>query len=728
MQGLKDFGRRERIRVGVVAAVAVVFLVGAVTPAHTAESPVGTGTSILSIIPASVDLTGLPVDVDASLGTLLADATNVADPVARLALAGVGGGGQSAPDIGFTSADGTDRGSESRSAGAGGMSASVDLVDYLVEAGADAAVAELSGLAATIETPLALGADAQAQGLRVTVDPTGTAGSIVLQVSGLTFGLGDLLPADVLNALPLTTVLDLVDSLDLPVSGDLLGQIADIDALLSTLTTAVEQAEVLADLQSQVDAAASDLPELDAVVAAEQAVADAEAAVAALEAQAAQLTTDIAAVETEIAALEAELLSLDPILDLLRINEINAALLALEEELAVLEAELEAIETTELPPALADLEAALVVLADAQAALEAALIELGFGDLLAELALVEGVLGDLLDRLADLLDGLDLDALLDGLLGALTGTPLLDLGSIELRLGTSADGTSSIGTVTCTATGLRVLDRSVATPGCDAVGAALDSLAATITDTLNALPVAGVVPAVTTTGLDTSSSGTRPADADGVSTAFARVSALSLAIPPVGLVATTDALVTELETLIGELDSLLPGLEVGDLSTAQGTGGSFQSLALDVPLDLEASLTDLQGTLDSLPTGDALDGLSTVGVGAVLGAVGLESSFAASSAAAPGSPAAPAGPRTPDAPGAPVGPSAPGAPSAPGGPGGPGAPGAPAGPGGSLPRTGSDLHLLLMAALAAISAGGVTVVGARGATSGLLPVPRKRAG
>lgn len=735
------------VRIGIVGAVVIVLLLGAVAPGHTAMAPTGTGTSTLSITPAALDITGLPVDVEASLGILLADATNTAVPVARLALANLGAGGLTAPDIGLSSADGDTSGGESRTVAANGVSATVELVDYLVEAGADSAAAELSALAAQIETPIGLSPEVQAQGLRVSADPTGTASSIVLQVSGLTVGLADLLPADVLDALPFSVVLDLIDSLDLPLTTDLLDQIADVDALLLALTAAVEQAQVVAALQAELDAAAVGLPEADAVNLAQQALDDAELAVQLLEAEAAQLTLDIAGLEAEIEALETELaglLLLDP-LDLLRIDAINLELDALEAELALLEAELEAIETTELPAAIAEVDAALVILADAEQALEEALIELGLEALLAELALAEGLLGDLLQQLDALLDGLDLAALPDALLGALAGTPLLDLGSIGLALATSADATSSLGAVTCTAAALRVLGAPVPTPDCDAVGIALDSLARAITDALSVLPVAAPVPVVTTGGLDTSSSGAGVPDAEGASTAFARVSALTLEIASVDLVATTDALVDELAVLVGELDALLLGLD-GGIASLQVSEDSFQALVLDVPLDLEANLDDLQGTLAALPTGDALGGLRTVGLGAALGTIELESSFTSSSAGAPGSPFAPGTPAAPDSPVAPDAPAppesprtpeAPLAPAAPAPPGSatpiapvpvaPGVPSPPTGvPGGSLPRTGTELHLLWAAALAAVAAGGVAVALGRGVSGGTLAAPGRR--
>ena len=146
---------RTRAKVGAVSALAAVLVLSAVGPAHSQEAPTGEGTSTLSVVPAVLDVSGLPVDVAATLGTLIADATNVGDPVARLALTDLAAAGQTAPGFAVSSADGNQSGGADRQAGAGGVGASLGLVDYLVESDADQAVADLSALAAELTTPSA---------------------------------------------------------------------------------------------------------------------------------------------------------------------------------------------------------------------------------------------------------------------------------------------------------------------------------------------------------------------------------------------------------------------------------------------------------------------------------------------------------------------------------------------------------------------------------------------
>ena len=339
------------------------------------------------------------------------------------------------------------------------------------------------------------------------------------------------------------------------------------------------------------------------------------------------------------------------------------------------------------------------VLTSAQAALDSALAAAGnvnstLQGLLDQLPAVQNLLDGLLGQLDDLLGGaggLNPADLRDSLLGALTGTPLLDLGSIDLSLKTLADGVSSSGTVTCTATGLKVLGQAIPTPACSDVGAALDTLTGALGDVLAALPVAVPVPAIDAGGLETTSSGSGVPDANGVSNAVAQVSALTLDIAPVELSGVVDGLVSQLNGLVGQLDGLVPGLDVlGGLPLQLATTGPAS--ALPVPSDLGSLLGTLQGVLDTLPTGSALDGLSTAGISAALGTVNLQSSFA--SAATPATPTTPGSPSTPSTPAAP-----------------------------DLPRTGADEFTLLMAALAALAAGAVTVALGRSSELGMLRLP-----
>ncbi len=697
MSGLTG-SRRNGTRAVVVSALAAVLVLGIVGPARAAEVPSGTGTSALTIVPGSLAITSVPVPVDTSLGTLVADATNSDNPVARLLLSGIGVAGQQASDFAVSSADGNQSGNEERSADVAGVGATVGLVDYAVQSGADTATAGLSALGAAVTTPIGLGANVAAQQLSTQATPTSSAASTLVTISGLQLGLDDLLPPDVLDALPLSVILDLIDSLGLPLPAGLTGQITDLDSLLTTLQDAVAAAGNLDSLQSQIASLTTSLP---AVTSAQSAVDDALAQLAAAtagltDAQSAagaipSLQSQVTSLTGQINALEALPILLPAQQDLL--DSLTSQLSGVQDQISTLQGAVTAAQ--------AAVTSAQSVLASAQAALDSALAAAGtvsstLQGLLDQLPAVQDLLDGLLGQLDGLLGGtggLNPADLRGGLLGALTGTPLLDLGSIDLRLDTVADGVSSSGAVTCSAEGLTILGQAVPTPACADVGAALDTLTGAIGDALAALPLAVPLPAIDTGGLETTSSGSGVPDANGVSTAVAQVSALTLDIAPVELTGVVDGLVSQLDGLISQLDGLVPGLDLVGAAPVQlatvGTAPTGSASALAVPADLESALGTLQGVLDTLPTGSALDGLSTAGISAALGTVNLQSSFA--SAATPVTPGSPSGPSTPGAP--------------------------------DLPRTGTDEFTLFMAALAALAAGAVTMALSRSSELGMLRLP-----
>ncbi len=252
-------GRFRRLRPLAAAAGAAVLVVGVVGPAQSQTAAPGSGTSDLQVVPASLTVDGLPVDVDTTIGTLIASATNVDNPVARLALEGLSAAGDVAPALDYSTADGDQSGNESRQVGAGGVSAAVNLVDWAVQSTSDSALTKLSALGGELTTPLGLGTTIDAQQVSTSATPTASGSAVTLQLSGLELGLDDLLPADVLDALPLGTLLDLIDTLGLPLSGDLTSRIASFDQLQSTLEGAVAAAGDLAGAQGLLsDAIAGD--------------------------------------------------------------------------------------------------------------------------------------------------------------------------------------------------------------------------------------------------------------------------------------------------------------------------------------------------------------------------------------------------------------------------------------------------------------------------------------
>ena len=230
---------RHRARVVGVSAIAAVLVLGIVGPARSAEVPSGTGTSALTVVPGSLAITGPPVPVDTTLGTLVADATNTDNPVARLVLSGIGAAGQQAADFAVSSADGNQTGNEQRSAGAAGVGATVGLVDYAVQSGTDTATAGLSALGAAVTTPIGLGTDVDAQQLSTPGDAHLLRRLDPGHHRGPPARLGGSPTPVVLDALPLSMVLDLIDALGLPLPADLTGQITDLDSLLTTLQGAV---------------------------------------------------------------------------------------------------------------------------------------------------------------------------------------------------------------------------------------------------------------------------------------------------------------------------------------------------------------------------------------------------------------------------------------------------------------------------------------------------------
>lgn len=729
--------RRNARALGASAAAAVLVL-GIAGPVQSEEAIAGTGTSSVSLVPVDLTLDGIGVPLTSTLGSLTAEATNVDDALASLRFGSIGAAGDTAPGFEVSSADGDRSGDESRAVEAAGIGAALGLVDYAVSSDEGTATARLATLAAELTTPLGLDPVVDAQQVIAAATATGTDGGLALSLGQLELGLGDLLPPELLEALPLSVVIDLADQLGLPLPADLLDRLSDLDDLTGTLQGAIDAADDIEEIEALIADVVAELPE---VVAAEAAVTDALASVADatatvdaadalvgdLEDQLGEIEAEIASIEGQIATLTASLLDLDSVLDALQIASINGQIATLTSQLGLLQTEATTLETQladadeDLADATSALAAAETVLDGARTALAGLLDDVAALDpelaaLLDQLAGLEDLLTGVIDELAGLLDGADLPELRLDLVDALLATPLLDLGALTVDLASVADGAGGTGSASCTAAGLTVLGSAIPSPDCAAIATAIDQLDTAIADALSALPIASTLPGVLVSGLDVTSSGS-DSPVDGVSSSFARVSALTLGIESLDLTAVVDDLVSELDGLIGQLDDRLGAIGLLDLDVVQlASAPDFTASAVDVPLDLDGALTDLRATLDLLPLGDALAGLSTIGLEAVLGGGGVESVFTAASAGAPVTPGTPA---TPGAPGSPSTPETPATPLAPGTPtGGPV-------PGTSLPRTGDSIQLLAAAALAAMAAGGVTLMLGRSVALGMHRVPSR---
>lgn len=200
---------------------------------------------------------------------------------------------------------------------------------------------------------------------------------------------------------------------------------------------------------------------------------------------------------------------------------------------------------------------------------------------------LEGLLSSL-----QTLEGLNLQKVVNDVVGAITGSQLLALDEVLVGAQTEATADDSSAEASCSVTGAQVLGE--AAPGidaCDQLNELLTTVDTTLTNALGSLPVAGNVTEdlIRIGGLETS---TNEVVDGGYRVAQASVQGLTLEIGSLDLQAVTDGLLTD---LVGQIEGLL-GLLNGDLSAL--TGGDLSEL-LDVQL---GSLLDngLPGLLDGL--------------------------------------------------------------------------------------------------------------------------------
>jgi predicted nucleic acid-binding Zn-ribbon protein len=642
-------------------------LFASVAAAATTQPSTGTGTATTGVDLVSADLTaGLLGDLSARLGGVELDATSVDALRAVLDVEAVRIGDQVAAGQQISTDDGDDAGSLRLPVDLGAASAAVNLVDYLVAAGDGTAVASLDALAAELTAgPLQLSVSAL-DGAGSEVTPDSAASGVGLRVEGLELTLGDLLPDELLEGLPLSAVLDLLGQLDLTLPADLqdaldllqslisllatvdgvlaeldalideLGQVLAGDELVQALVDAVEDAEdALVDALADHAAAAAVVEEATAALTAAQATAEATAAALATanaEVTTAQATVD--AIEVEIAELEAELLTLDPVLDMQRITEIDAELASLQTQLTAAEQELATAQTdaataqTTHDAALADVttaettlaaaEATLAaaddavdearrLLAEARAALRAAVEDLAgdnqlIADLLDAIDVLEARLLDLLEPLLDLLDGLP-D--LDSLLADLLG--LLEDAELlsvgRLDLGVATLADAEGGDASATCTASGVTLLGTTLP--TPTCADLTDAFAQISTAVSGVLAAlpGVAPTVSVAGLSGATS--EDTDDDGLSTATASITPLRLQIASASLDGVLDSLVADMVASLEDLLALSLDLD-SDLGLDIGS-------TLDLSA-IEGDLTRLIAELGALPTGLDLDGLSTLGL------------------------------------------------------------------------------------------------------------------
>lgn len=238
---------------------------------------------------------------------------------------------------------------------------------------------------------------------------------------------------------------------------------------------------------------------------------------------------------------------------------------------------------------------------------------------------LEGLLSSLEE-----LDALDIDGLVDDLIGAIQASELLALDEVVVGAQTEATADDSNATASCTVSGARLLGQAAPNvDACDTLRDVLDTVDSTLTGVLGSLPVAGDVTdgLVQIGGLETS---TNELVDGNYRVAQAAVQGLTLDIGSIELSALTDDLVSG---LIGQIEGLL-GLLNGDLGEL--LGGDLSQL-LDVDLGglldnglpgLLEGLTGLQTELDGVlndsggdPTSDVTDAVRDVLGDGIVGSV-----------------------------------------------------------------------------------------------------------
>lgn len=448
---------------------------------------VGAARTEVSVLDVAVsDLSAGPGDLDASLGSLVL-LSRTDEPAAHAILDGLTAQGERIAGLAATHDGPTREGASIPLDVAGLLSGDVTLAEVLAAADAERARSRIGVLTGQLAAgPLDLAVDLDERGLQTAVDADAATSTLEVGLGGLSLTLGDLLPAAVLEDLPLGVLLELAGTPDLSLSEDLLDQVEEltrlvkalhfVDVALGELRTVRAQLRELVppELEQQVQDAEA------AVAAAEQALADARAALPALRTAVADAEDEVAALADDLAdatadrdAAAAVVADAQAVLDgaeqdladaeaveaaaAQTVDDLQAELDALDAELALLDPVLDAVEYLEteaerdrvagdLADAQDDLDAAEQVVADAEAAvadaqddLDAAQVDLDAAqdvvdDLTADLDAAEQTLADAEAALADaraavadaeaaLADAeADLDALLDTIAGTAADT------------------------------------------------------------------------------------------------------------------------------------------------------------------------------------------------------------------------------------------------------------------------------------------------------------------
>ena len=604
-----------------------------------------------------------------NLGSLIAQAANETAPGASLALAGPAALGAALPGWTVDTASGPQSGDHDIVLSSSPVSGDVGLDNYDVHADPTSASASYGALSASAATtPVSVQADLGQHGVSANVTPDGSTGTLELTVSGLQIRLGDLLPASVLDALPLSGLVDIVNSLGLPMP---VGA-GSVDAALAALTSDLSAAQKLAgQLATARTALATLLAALPGTAAAQQQLTAAQATLssdlAALQSAQQQLAADTATMQqlqtqvtslaaavtaaqqqvdtanASVASWTAQVNSLTSQINSLLGNPLNAA------QIAALTVQLDDAQT-QLTAAQAQLASAESSLASAQAALAPVQTQLtqATAAVNADQALVTSTQQQVATDQAAVTAA---QQALDALVGSITNDPAVtDAQALVNQLTTSL--TAIVSTLSSdiaalpdlTALRNQLLSALTSAPlvNVGSLGATLSStaddnggtgvIACTITGASvlgHSIPagscsdLVGHFAAITTAvagaldqlplatpasprigGLAQQATSTTPTATDTTTNGSASVTPLRLSLPSTTLAALADTTVTALGSALTHAQQSFSALGLPALTSA-----------------LSGSLGTLAGTVTALPTGTGLAGLRTLGIDASM--VGL---------------------------------------------------------------------------------------------------------
>lgn len=623
---------KKGMGVALASGALALTLVAAQAPAVPA---VGTASTSLTAVELAITGIGdLPALTVLDAGTFASTDTDAAhnvrgngSPFAAVDLVPLLTGDTAHGAVSVTAAQG-----ESNSATAADQAAVNDLLGAVVNpikvdaaATADSATATISAATAQINAlAAALGISVDTAGVVSQVTTQGASATQGIKVSEVGLDLGDLVPVDVLAALPIDVLLDLLSQL--PVG------VPDVQAIVDEILAVVGSVEgVTADLEeagAQLDAT------VDALVVAVQDLASAEALVATLEGDLVDAQAAEAAAQTAVDAAAAELAELQAIdpTDLATFVGTSAEdclstldpVACLDDKIAAAEATLAAAET-ELAEATATVDEIAAALAAAVAALGPLVDAVdALTDLVdALVTLVVDLVNQLIDILTDLLAALtNLTGSLDEIVKALADGELVSVGALDLGINAAAAGSeeTSSATVLCAPVAVSVAGQSLGTPDCSnpltAASEALNGALAAIEGVLSSLPVAAdVVPDVSFEVFPTVA---ESVTTDGAYvTATAQVVALDLDIPsvtidPANLV---DGLLSNLSLdLVDQLLATLPvGSTLDDLGLGE-IGAALDGARAELDTTVAALQVQLGEVLALLPDGSQLPTITTPGI------------------------------------------------------------------------------------------------------------------